>query len=372
MYIEVGERRLHLHRTLTKRYIWSPLLDIYQNVESVKELWDSLESKYMAEDASSKKFLVSNFNNYKMVNSRPIMEQLNELLRILRQYTLHGLKMDESICVLSVIDKLPPFLKDFKHSLKHGKDDLSLVRLVPTKSLKWHVGNVTKLVTLRMIVVVETRRITQALVFREMGLRTILKTKVNAIARWIDSRVTTHICKGRCWLLKNEPVEDGSVLYMGDTHFALVHGKGSVVLEFSSEKSITLFNVLKFNESGKCVIICLYVDDILIYDTDHNQVDKTKKFLSSKFSMKDIGEAVVILGIKIKRKYVAQLEYSKAIGCLMYAMTSTRPDTTYEISRLTRYPSVLESYSDAGWINLVKDSSSTSGWVFLLGGWIIS
>ena len=36
---------------------------IYQNVESSKELWDSLESKYMAEDASRKKFLVSNFNN---------------------------------------------------------------------------------------------------------------------------------------------------------------------------------------------------------------------------------------------------------------------------------------------------------------------
>jgi hypothetical protein len=59
------------------------LFDVYQNVESAKELWDSLESKYMAEDASSKKFLVSNFMNYKMVDSRPVMEQYNELLRIL-------------------------------------------------------------------------------------------------------------------------------------------------------------------------------------------------------------------------------------------------------------------------------------------------
>nr|GEX18140.1 zinc finger, CCHC-type [Tanacetum cinerariifolium] len=38
-----------------------PLFDIYQNVESAKELWDSLESKYMAEDASSKKFLTGHF-----------------------------------------------------------------------------------------------------------------------------------------------------------------------------------------------------------------------------------------------------------------------------------------------------------------------
>ncbi|KAL8095795.1 hypothetical protein AgCh_036967 [Apium graveolens] len=41
------------------------LFDIYQNVESAKELWDSLESKYMAEDASSKKFLDSNNDNGK-------------------------------------------------------------------------------------------------------------------------------------------------------------------------------------------------------------------------------------------------------------------------------------------------------------------
>ncbi|GJS63973.1 retrovirus-related pol polyprotein from transposon TNT 1-94 [Tanacetum coccineum] len=105
------------------------LFDVYTNVESAKELWDSLESKYMAEDSSSKKFLVSNFNNYKMVDSRPVMEQYNELLRILGQYTQHGLKMDESISVSSIIDKLPPSWKDFKHTLKHGKDDLSLVQL---------------------------------------------------------------------------------------------------------------------------------------------------------------------------------------------------------------------------------------------------
>ncbi|GKB53533.1 zinc finger, CCHC-type containing protein [Tanacetum coccineum] len=58
----------------------------------------------------------------------------------------------------------------------------------------------------------------------------------------------------------------------------------------------------KFDSSGKVVIICLFVDDMLILKTDQNQVDKTKKFLSSRFSMKDMGEVDVILGIKIKRK----------------------------------------------------------------------
>ncbi|GJX80374.1 hypothetical protein Tco_0328523, partial [Tanacetum coccineum] len=61
----------------------------------------------------------------------------------------------------------------------------------------------------------------------EKGLRTIPKTKVDAIAWWIHSSATTHVCKDRCLFKTYEPVEDGSVLYMGDDHFAPVHGKGS-------------------------------------------------------------------------------------------------------------------------------------------------
>ncbi|GJR00473.1 hypothetical protein Tco_0523457 [Tanacetum coccineum] len=84
------------------------LFDIYQNVESSKELWDSFEAKYMAEDVSSKKFLVSNFTNYKITDSRPVMKQHNELLDILSRFTQHKMNMDEAIHVSCIIDKLPP------------------------------------------------------------------------------------------------------------------------------------------------------------------------------------------------------------------------------------------------------------------------
>ncbi|GJU76839.1 zinc finger, CCHC-type containing protein [Tanacetum coccineum] len=146
----------------------------------------------------------------------------------------------------------------------------------------------------------------------------------------------------------------------------------------------------KFDSSDKGVIICLY--DMLIFETDQNQVDKNKKFLSSKFSMKDMGEADVILDCssvstpmdpveKLKPntgKPVNQLEYSRVIGCLMYAMTSTRPDIAYDVGTMNYglsyvgYPSVLEAYSDASLIIHVEDSSSTSGWVFMLRGGSIS
>nr|GFB47383.1 zinc finger, CCHC-type [Tanacetum cinerariifolium] len=61
------------------------LFDTYQNFETSKELWDTLEAKYMVEDALCKKFLVSNFINYKMIDSRTVLEQYNERLGILRR-----------------------------------------------------------------------------------------------------------------------------------------------------------------------------------------------------------------------------------------------------------------------------------------------
>ncbi|GJY38198.1 zinc finger, CCHC-type containing protein [Tanacetum coccineum] len=138
----------------------------------------------------------------------------------------------------------------------------------------------------------------------------------------------------------------------------------------------------KFGETGKGVIICLYVDDMPIFGTNQVQVDMTKEFLSLRFSMKDMGEADVILGMRIKhesngiaifqshyiekilKKFnyfdcslvstpmdtseklmlnksqaVSQLKYSRVIGCLMYAITCTRPDIAFAVGKLSRYTS---------------------------------
>nr|GEY06566.1 zinc finger, CCHC-type [Tanacetum cinerariifolium] len=111
-----------------------------------------------------------------------------------------------------------------------------------------------------------------------------------------------------------------------------------------------------------------------------NQADKC---VYSKFDASDLGEAEVILGIRIKRENngtpVSQLEYSRSIGCLMYAMISTRPDIAFSVGKLSRYtsnPSALHlqalGYSNASWINNMEDHSFMSGWIFLLGGGAIS
>ena len=48
--------------------------------------------------------------------------------------------------------------------------------------------------------------------------------------------------------------------------------------------------------------MCLYVDDILIFGTSLNVIKEVKDFLSQSFEMKDLGEADVILNIKLVKE----------------------------------------------------------------------
>ena len=50
---------------------------------------------------------------------------------------------------------------------------------------------------------------------------------------------------------------------------------------------------------GEGVILCLYVDDILIFGTSTAVIDEIKSFLTRCFDMKDLGPADVILNIKL-------------------------------------------------------------------------
>ena len=147
------------------------------------------------------------------------------------------------------------------------------------------------------------------------------------------------------------------------------------------------------NEADKCVyyrygggegvILCLYVDDILIFGTNLNVIKEVKDFLSRSFEMKDLGVADVILNIKLLRNddggitllqshYVEkvlsrfgysdcnpsptpydasvllrknqriardQLRYSQIIGSLMYLASATRPDIAFAVSKLSRFVS---------------------------------
>jgi hypothetical protein len=107
-----------------------------------------------------------------------------------------------------------------------------------------------------------------------------------------------------------------------------------------------------------------------------------------------------------KNKKIArdQLRYSQIIGSLMYLASTIRPDISFAVSKLSRYmsnpgddhwhalkrvlrylkstmsfeihysghPAVLEGYSDTNWFSDIDQIYPTSGYVFTLGGGVVS
>ncbi|KAJ9553005.1 hypothetical protein OSB04_017050 [Centaurea solstitialis] len=345
--------------------------DIYQNVKSSKELWDSLESKHMAEDASSKKFLVSNFNNYKMVDSRPVMEQYNELLRILGQYAQHDMKMDESISVSSIIDKLPPSWKDFKHMLKHKKEELSLVQLGShlciEESLRAQETEKPKdkAVSIPSINMVKEGKFNEVkkgpnkkvkLTCWTCGMTGHLKRdcrvdknkngasssdggksprikihgKEDDVAWWIDSGATSHVCKDRRWFKSLEPVEDGFVLHMGNESTAPILGRGLVRLEFSSSKIIEPLNNL--------------VSGGILNKLGYKQVFESDKFILSKSG------SFVGFGYFLNDVFMLNLNYNNFVHSdFAFVLSSNTVDSVLWHARLSHvnFKSIKEMSKEA-------------------------
>ncbi|GJW13976.1 zinc finger, CCHC-type containing protein [Tanacetum coccineum] len=275
---------------------------------------DSLEVKYMAEDASSRKFLVSNFTNFKMTNSRPVMEQYNDILDILGRFTQHKMNMDEAIQVSCIINKLPHSWKDFKYTLKHQKEELTLVELGShmhiEESSKVQDNDKPKGNNVVGPSVVNTvkhnnsfkyidnkgkckHQDTKAdpnkkskVTYRKCGKPEHLKkdckggkvgNKANGpgINGSVDG--STNPLKDRCWFKTYESLNDGSILHIGNELTVLVHGRGCVDLRFSSGKIISLLNVLHVSNIRKNL-----VSSSILNNCGYKQVIESNKFVLSK------------------------------------------------------------------------------------------
>ncbi|KAK3016307.1 hypothetical protein RJ639_007627 [Escallonia herrerae] len=97
---------------------------------NAKALCESLERKYKTEDADSKKFVVSKFLDFKMVDSKTVISQVQEFQLILHDIHAEGMVLGESFQVAALIEKLPPTWKDFKNYLKHKRKEMKLEDLI--------------------------------------------------------------------------------------------------------------------------------------------------------------------------------------------------------------------------------------------------
>ncbi|KAK4399477.1 hypothetical protein Sango_1423200 [Sesamum angolense] len=67
---------------------------------------------------------------FKMVDSKTVMNQVQEFQMILHDLYAEGMKLSESFQVATMIEKLPPLWKDFKNYLKHKRKEMGLEDLI--------------------------------------------------------------------------------------------------------------------------------------------------------------------------------------------------------------------------------------------------
>src|SRR3954465_5009998 len=164
-----------------------------------------------------------------------------------------------------------------------------------------------------------------------------------------------------------------------------------VIKAFGFVQNEEEFCVYKKASGSSVAFLVLYVDDILLIGNDVKFLEGVKEYLNGQFSMKDLGEAAYILGIKIyrdrsrrllalsqrtflekilkrfnmdntkrglltvmkgsklsvtqcpatskEREEMSSKPYASAIGSIMYAMQCTRPDVALAVSQTNRYQS---------------------------------
>ncbi|XP_073119778.1 uncharacterized protein [Henckelia pumila] len=89
-----------------------------------------LGKKYKTEDAGIKKFVVGKFLEFKMVDTKTVINQVQEFQIILHDIMAEGMMISESFQVAALIEKLPPLWKEFKNYLKHKRKEMGLEDLI--------------------------------------------------------------------------------------------------------------------------------------------------------------------------------------------------------------------------------------------------
>ncbi|XP_060210819.1 uncharacterized protein LOC132637800 [Lycium barbarum] len=130
LYLRLGSTQIFLCKNYILRGLEDDLYNIYSNVGTSKELWDALEKKYKSEDAVLKKFIAAKFLDYKMVDGKSVVPQVQELQVIIHDILAEGLVISGAFQVAAVIEKLPFSWKDFKNYLKHKRKEMKLKDLI--------------------------------------------------------------------------------------------------------------------------------------------------------------------------------------------------------------------------------------------------
>ncbi|GKD89645.1 hypothetical protein Tco_1365152, partial [Tanacetum coccineum] len=121
-----------------------PLYNVYCKTTTAKELWESLERKYKTEDAGTTKFVVACFLDYKMVDSKSVASQVQDLQVLLHDIHAEGMTLSETFQVATNC-KMPKGVNPRQANMVN--DDVDMLAMVSDVAVdnrqKLYMGNST-------------------------------------------------------------------------------------------------------------------------------------------------------------------------------------------------------------------------------------
>jgi hypothetical protein len=106
------------------------LVDAYLHIRNGKELWDALDAKFGAADAGGELYAMEQFNDYRMVENRSVVEQAHEIQIMAKELELLKCVLPDKFVAGCIVAKLPPSWRNFATSLKHQRHEFSVENIM--------------------------------------------------------------------------------------------------------------------------------------------------------------------------------------------------------------------------------------------------
>ena len=74
------------------------IVDAYVPLQTGKEIWDALKSRYAVSDAGSELYVMKQFHDYRMVDGHSIVEQAYEIQILAKELKIFGCVLPDKFC----------------------------------------------------------------------------------------------------------------------------------------------------------------------------------------------------------------------------------------------------------------------------------
>jgi hypothetical protein len=106
------------------------LQDTYLCYKTVKEMWDTLNTKYGGSNAGTELYIIKPHHDYQMVDGKSVVTPANEIQYMVKELGLLKIVVPDEFVAGGIIAKLATSWRDFSIALIHKRVYLSISDLI--------------------------------------------------------------------------------------------------------------------------------------------------------------------------------------------------------------------------------------------------